>query len=31
MKVERQSYPEAKIDLLTLARRCTPHTSGQKR
>ena len=30
MKVERQNYPEAKIDLLTLARRCTPHPVNKR-
>ena len=30
MKVDHQNYPEAKIDLLTLARRCTPHPADKR-
>ena len=30
MKIEHQNYPEAKIDLLTLARRCTPHPANKR-
>ena len=30
MNVERQNYPEAKIDLLTLAQRCTPNPADKR-